>query len=142
MSRVKEWSLASLTPGTVHLRLLSKRSASTFCAFVREFSPLEVCAGQSKNVLLGWLREPGDGFGSRSLVRARAPRSRANSVSTMASAALLSKLAQLAIDTSNSHVGHDVARFTSIRDWRAAFLPASSSSGIGLPVPKYISSGV
>ena len=27
-------------------------------------------------------------------------------------------LAQLVIDSSGSHIGHDVARFTSIRDWR------------------------
>ena len=119
-----------------------KLSATTFCTFVREFSPIEVCAGQSKNVLVGWPREPGDGYGSRSLVRVRAPRRRANSVSIMASAALLSELAQLAIDTDRSQVGHDVVRFTAIRDWRAAVLAASSSSGIGLPVPKYISSGV
>ena len=67
------------------IAITTERSASTFCTFVREFSPLEVCAGQSKSVLLGGLREPGDGFGSRSLVRAGAPRSRASSVSTIAS---------------------------------------------------------
>ena len=44
--------------------------------------------------------------------------------------------------TSGWHVGHDVARFTSIRDWRATFLAAASSSGMWAPVPKYISSGV
>ena len=49
---------------------------------------------------------------------------------------------QLVIDTSNSHVGHKVARFISIRDPRATFLAASSSSGIGSLVSKYISSGV
>ena len=37
-------------------------SATTLWSFVREFSPLEVCAGHRKNVLLGWLREPGGGL--------------------------------------------------------------------------------
>ena len=43
-----------LTPG---LRPLTVLSVTTFCTSVREFSPLEVCAGQSKNVPLGWLRD-------------------------------------------------------------------------------------
>ena len=51
-------------------------------------------------------------------------------------------LAQLAIDTNRSQIGHDVARFTSIRDSWAAFLPASISVGMRSPVPKYISWGV
>ncbi len=49
---------------------------------------------------------------------------------------------QLARATSGWHVGHSLARFTSIRDWRAIFLAAPSSSGTRSPVPKYISSGV
>ncbi|MDP6717471.1 MAG: hypothetical protein QGF59_02395, partial [Pirellulaceae bacterium] len=34
-------------------------------------------------------------------------------------------LAQLAIDTNRSQVGHDVVRFTSIWDWRAVVLATS-----------------
>ncbi len=49
---------------------------------------------------------------------------------------------QLAIDSTGWHVRHDTARFTSILDWRATFLAASSSSGMRFPVPKYISLGV
>jgi|GEM_PF-3367613 len=46
---------------------------------------------------------------------------------------------QLADDLSGSH---DDARFASIRDSRATFLAASSSSGTWAPVPNQISSGV
>ncbi len=49
---------------------------------------------------------------------------------------------QLAINSDGLHVGHEVARFSFVRDSRAAFLSASSSSGMRSPVPKYISSGV
>lgn len=49
---------------------------------------------------------------------------------------------QLARATSGWHVEQDVARFSFIRDWRAAVLTASSSPGMWSPVPKYISSGV
>lgn len=44
--------------------------------------------------------------------------------------------------TSGWHVGHHVLRFTSIRIWRARLRDSSSSGGIRLPVPLYISSGV
>ena len=36
-------------------------SATTFCTLVREFSPLEMCAGETKKVLLGGFRGRGDG---------------------------------------------------------------------------------
>ena len=49
---------------------------------------------------------------------------------------------QLASATRDWHVAHNVARFTSIRDWRATILAAPSSAGTRFPVPKYISSGV
>ena len=42
---------------------------------------------------------------------------------------------QLALNLDGWHIGHDVARFSVIRDWRAAFLAASSSSGMRSPVP-------
>ena len=120
-------------------------SATTFCSFLREFSSLEVYARWTRVVLIGRTREPCDCIRSRSSVRASASRNRADFVNTMASAAVASAAAdstQLEIEVSGSHVGHDVVRFTSIRDWRATFLAASSSAGIWLPVPKYISFGV
>ena len=107
---------------------------------MREFSPLEMYAGEIKMVPLGRFRESGDVF--RSAHRfGRGYRSDSGFASA-AAMVLACPVDQLAIDTSNSHVGHEVVRFTRIRDWRAAFLAAASLSGIGLPVPKYISSGV
>ena len=96
------------------------------------------------SVVLGWRRVPGDGLAVYSLVQAWDP----HHVTVPISFAIWNPLrysrglAQLAIDTCDSHVGQDVARFTSIRDWRAVVLAALSWPGIGLPVPKYISSGV
>ena len=46
-------------------------SATTFCTSVREFSPLGGCDGSTKMAPLGRFREPGDRFGSRSVVRTR-----------------------------------------------------------------------
>ena len=45
------------------LELLSVLSATTFCTSVREFSPLGVCAGETKMAPLGGFREPDDRFG-------------------------------------------------------------------------------
>ena len=96
-------------------------------------------------MLIGRAREPCNCIRSRSSVRASASRHRADFVNTLASAAVASAAAdsaQLEIKVGGSHVGHDTVRFTSIRDWRATFLAASSSAGMWLPVPKYISFGV
>ncbi len=114
-------------------------SATTFCTSVREFSPLDVCAGETKMAPLGRSRKPGDWVRSRGSNPATEPIWASPSLPLRL---LPTCLVQLAIDTSNSQVGHDVARFTSIRDSWAAFLLALSSSGMDSPVPKYISSGV
>ncbi len=115
-------------------------SATTFWIIMREFSPLEMYAGEIKMVPLGRFREPGDVF--RSAHRfGRGYRSDSGFASA-AAMALTCPVDQLAINSYRSQVGHDVVRFTCIRDWRAACLAAASSTGTGLPVPKYISSGV
>ena len=120
-------------------------SATTFCSFLREFSPLEVCAGGTRNVRMRRFRSPGRCFRSIPLVQTQVLRSRAERVPSdqdLLLWLLRNRQAQLEINVSGSHVGHDVLRFTSNRDWRASFLPVSSSWGMCFPVPKYISSGV
>ena len=42
---------------------------------------------------------------------------------------------QVASNCAGRHIGHDVARFTFIRDWRAASLAALRSSEMWAPVP-------
>ena len=56
VSMVGMW-MNTVEVGNARLRA----GVSTFCIFVREFSPLEVCAGSTKKVLLGGFRERGDG---------------------------------------------------------------------------------
>ena len=115
-------------------------SARSFCTFLREFSPLEMYAGEIKIAPLSPSRNLASGW---SLVqRFEAAIGLIWAAPWLALRLLPMRLAQLAINSSPSQVGHVVARFAFSRDWRASFLAASSLSGIGLPVPKYISSGV
>ena len=59
-------------------------SATTFCTFLREFSPLEVCAGGTRNVRMRRFRVPGRCFRSFPLVQTRVLRSRADFLRIMA----------------------------------------------------------
>ena len=92
---------------------------------MREFSPLEMYAGEIKMVPLGRFPERGNVF--RSAHRfGRIYRSDSGFASA-AARALTCPVDQLAINSYRSQVGHDVVRFTCIRAYRPPAIWSCSS---------------
>jgi hypothetical protein len=123
----------------------SELSVTTFCSFQREFAPPEVFDGKVGRRVDERLRVPGSCCPSFPFARTRNLRRRTEFLCNLDFTSATSQSAgstQLPIDVNGSHVRLEVFRLTSIRDWRADFLAASSSAGMSFPVPKYISSGV
>ncbi len=94
---------------------------TTFWSFVREFSPVEMYPGEIKMAPIGRSRKPSDWVRSRGSNAATEPIWASPSLPLRV---LPTCLVQLAIDTSNSQVGHEVARFTAelsasrVENWR------------------------
>jgi hypothetical protein len=102
-------------------------STRTFCTFMRAFSPFELRGGRVYEDTRG------------SCHRGHTPLEflRSDLEFSKERCSLRGAGRQLARATRGWNVWHDVARFTTIRDWRAAFLAASSSLGMWSSVPKY-----